>query len=113
MTPAGEQAMLAELRAIRRLLEANRQQPAPSRADRAALTRVLPVLAATFGSEIWTAGEALSHSSIDLRIVLDGVSAKRLGRLLRRAIGQDVDGLTVASEGTESGARLWCIKRTS
>ena len=81
------------------------------RADWIALTRILPVLGATFGSELFLAREAVTHPAPGLRLVLGDMSARRLGRLLRRADGAPVSGYIVRASGMEAGAVLWCIYR--
>lgn len=104
--------MLAELRANRQLLE--RQRPESStlgRADRDRLPRLLPVLGATFGSEMWTAREALAHESVDLRLLTSGLSARALGGLCKPAANISIAGLCVTAEAEEAGATLWSVKR--
>ncbi|MEO5739963.1 MAG: hypothetical protein ABIS29_05140 [Vicinamibacterales bacterium] len=82
-----------------------------SRADRALLARALPPLAGVFGSQLWTAREALTHPSIDVQLALTGLSAKSFGRLCRRAAAEPIDGLRVSAQGSEAGAILWCLQR--
>jgi hypothetical protein len=48
------------------------------------------------------------HDAAALRLVRRGLNAKRVGRLLRRAEGQAVDGYVVQREGFELHAVLWC-----
>lgn len=105
-------ALRAEVADLKRLIERPHARSL-SRADRATLSRVLPVLAGVFGSELWTAREVLAHTSDDLRIVLAGWSSKALGRLLKRGAGSAVDGLCVVAEGDEAGSTLWCVRRSS
>lgn len=80
-----------------------------SRADRDRLERLLPVWAATFGSAPTLAREVRQHDAAGLRLVLGTLSAKQLGRLLRRADRQPIAGVAVERCGVESGAVLWRV----
>jgi hypothetical protein len=80
-----------------------------SRADREQLSRLLPVIATTQGSELFTTAEVLTEPSPALALVLDGISARALGRLLRRAVGVSVDGLLVQADGSEAHRTLWRV----
>jgi hypothetical protein len=79
------------------------------RADREALSRILPAVAGAVGSELFLASEAVASENPALVLVLGGLNARRLGRLLRRGDGVDVDGYMVRANGTEGGAMLWSV----
>lgn len=95
------------------LLEQQRRPSRLTRCDREQLARVLPVIVAAFGSELFTVREVYEHDSAGLRLVLAGVSRKQLGRLLQRAEGAIVDGFAVQRDGSEVGAVLWRILATT
>lgn len=76
-----------------------------------ALACILPPLLGVFGGNEFSAAEALNHPATALRLVLDGMTAQRLGKLLRRAAGQHVDGMVVERYGAESGVVLWRVAR--
>jgi hypothetical protein len=63
----------------------HRLSPAPlRREDRAALEHILPAIAGAVGSECFLAAEVIASEHAALRLVLDGLSGRQLGRLLRR-----------------------------
>lgn len=101
--------VLLELRALRQLIEAGRAESRLSRGDHDHLGAILPVVAAKVGSSPFLVRELLRVESAALRLVLAGLSAKALGRLLRRAEGQPVNGLVVEHVGVEAGAVLWRV----
>lgn len=80
-----------------------------SRVDQARLGAILPVVAATVGSAPFLVRELLGLESAGLRLVLAGLSAKALGKLLRRGEGVPVAGLVVEQVGVEAGAMLWKV----
>jgi hypothetical protein len=102
-------ALLAEIRALRADLRPRPQVATLSRADRAHLARLLPVIAAGRGSALFTVAELLADDAPGLRIVLTGCSARQLGRLLRRALGLPIGDLMVQSDAVEAHRRLWQI----
>ena len=61
------------------------------------------------GSELFTTRELLEQDAPAVRIALGGVTARQLGRLLRRAEGAIVAGYTVQRDGVEVGAVLWRV----
>jgi hypothetical protein len=81
------------------------------REDRAALERILPAIAGALGSELFLASEAVTSDNPALVLVLAGMNARRLGRLLRRGDGVPVAGYVVHARGTEAGAVLWEVLR--
>jgi hypothetical protein len=83
------------------------------RADREALSRILPVLGATFGANMFLAAECITHDAAALRLVLAGLGTRSLGKLFGRANGHPVGGYVVRFEGAkEEGAKLWAVYRT-
>lgn len=111
------EALLVELiHEVRLLRQAHERDDSPStlnRADRDALARLLPAIAGTLGSDLFTARELIEHSAPALRLVCVGLSARQLGKLLRRAHGQPVGGYVVSSDGLEVGAVLWRVLATT
>jgi hypothetical protein len=81
------------------------------RADREALERILPAVAGALGSEYFLAIEAVASENAAIVLVLAGMNARRLGKLLRRGDGVPVAGHAVHARGTEAGAVLWEVLR--
>lgn len=104
--------VLAELAALRARMDAVEHRLFHStlrREDRATLERILPALAGALGSECFLAAEAVASDNPALVLVLAGMNARRLGRLLRRADGVEVCGYVARASGTEAGAVLWSV----
>ena len=80
-----------------------------SRADRDALTVILPAIVGHLGSDVFLASELIHAEAAGVRLVLRTWTARRLGRLLKRATGIVVDGFIVERRGTEAGAVLWAV----
>jgi hypothetical protein len=111
--------VLTEVRALRREvaeLRAERERPAASlrAADRDALRKILPVLAAVYGQGRFAAWEAVDAANLpgvagaNLRLVLDGRDARALGLLLARGAGADVGvGVTVHRDGRDGDGARW------
>src|SRR5262245_14785017 len=86
--PIVRETIREALRANRAALALALERRRPShltRIDRGRLGAILPAIAGAIGSELFTALEATEHESPALRIVLEGLNARSLGRLLRRA----------------------------
>lgn len=81
------------------------------RVDRDRLARLLPAIAGALGSEVFTVNELLEHRPV--RLVLDGLDARSVGRLLHRATGVPVDGYLVERVGAELHRALWRVVQTS
>ena len=97
-------------RAILAALETHEKRPSHlTRDDRDRLSRILPAIGGACGSELFIASELLEHDSSALRLVLAGLNARQLGRLLQRAEGQRIGGFVVQRDGREVGAVLWRI----
>jgi hypothetical protein len=105
--------VLSVLRRICRVLEQQRRPSRMTRDDRARLAAMLPVIGGVFGPELFTAREVLKHDSPDLRLVRGPLNAKQIGRLLQRAEGEIVGGLTVQRDGSETGVILWRVLAAS
>jgi hypothetical protein len=70
---------------------------------------ILPALGAMFGPSAFTAGEALADPAIRVKAQC---GANKLGAMLARAIGRNIEGLTIVrSDSTEHGRRLWSVMR--
>ncbi len=115
--------LLAEVRALRVEVAALRVEreamPTLRRGDRAALERVLPVLAGIFGPSRFAAWEVLDRAAqadgdgANLRLVLGrGIRAPELGRLLARGAGVDVDGLRIVRDGRDGNGARWRVVTT-
>jgi hypothetical protein len=102
-------ALLAEVRGLRSDLRRERPAPSLTREDRDRLARILPAVAGAVGSELFNSAELCEHDAAAVRLVCAGVSAKQLGRLLRRAVDTPISGYVVRRQGTEAGAVLWQI----
>jgi hypothetical protein len=100
-------AALAELRARIDAVEHRLSSSRLRREDRAALGRILPALAGALGSEYFLAAEAVASHNPALVLVLGGMNARRLGKLLRRGADVPIDGYIVHPQGMEAGAVLW------
>lgn len=108
--------LVAEVKGLRADLMERNQDTRPgilnsalSRADRALLARLLPTIGGAFGSELFLTRELFESESAALRLVLRGLNAKQVGRLLRRAEGQTIDGYLIQREGLELRAVLWRV----
>jgi hypothetical protein len=107
--------ILAELKAIRGVLEARQQRARPvlRAQDVEALTAILPVLAGRYGSGSFAVAEVMegarerSPAGADLRVVLGPRKAQSLGRLLERAVGHVIGGRSVERVGDADGCALW------
>lgn len=108
-----QDAVLAELRAIRQLLERQQRPSSLTRADRTALARLLPAVGGVFGSDLFMVRELFESTAAAVRLVLEGCNPKQVGRLLRRAEGVPIAGLMVQRDGSELHAALWRIVRAS
>jgi hypothetical protein len=100
--------LIAEVRGLRADLTRDRR-PALSREDRARLARLLPVIGATLGPDLFLTAELFERDSAALRLVLAGLTVKQLGRLLRRAVDTPIDGYLVVREAVEAGAVVWRV----
>ena len=99
--------VMRELVAIRILLE-DRRRPSPlTRADLGVLTRLLPAIAGAFGSELFTSRDLAADAGV--RVVLRGLSIKRVGKLLSRGAGIPINGLMVERAGHEINVNLWRV----
>jgi hypothetical protein len=109
-------AVVAELAALRALIDAVEHRLSPStqrREDRAALERILPAIAGALGSDLFLAIEAVTSDNPALVLVLGAMDARRLGKLLRRGADLPIDGYIVHAQGMEAGAVLWEVLRLS
>jgi hypothetical protein len=109
-------AVVAELAALRALIDAVEHRLSPStqrREDRAALERTLPAIAGALGSDLFLAIEAVTSDNPALVLVLGAMDARRLGKLLRRGADLPIDGYIVHAQGMEAGAVLWEVLRLS
>ena len=80
-----------------------------SKADQDQLERLLPVLAATYGSRNLTVKELLAAPAPGLKLVLGDSSSRRLGKLLARGEGTVIATYMIEKIGTEGHAAIWRI----
>ena len=80
-----------------------------TRADYALLVRLMPVVGAHFASEWFLVRELFASPAPGLRLVLAGLNARQVGRLLRRSEGQPVDGYVVERGASELHTTLWRV----
>jgi hypothetical protein len=105
--------LVAEVRGLRADLTRDRRPSRLTRHDRDRLVAILPAAGGVFGSELFTAKELLEHDAAALRLVLRGLTARQLGRLLQRAEGAVLGGYTVQRDGVKVGAVLWRVLATT
>jgi hypothetical protein len=99
-----------ELRGLREDLAHPRQPSSPlSRADRERLATLLPAIGGVFGSDVFLVRELFESEASALTLVLRGLNARQVGRLLRRAADQVIDGYLIQRHGHELHATLWCV----
>jgi hypothetical protein len=106
-----QREILAELRAIRHLLEHRGRPASLSRADQELLGRLLPAITGALGSALFTTKELFEIDAPGVRLVITGLTSTRIGRLFRRAEGQQVDGYLVQRAGAEAHAAVWQVVR--
>jgi hypothetical protein len=118
LTEETGRALLSEMRALREELAEGRRDarpivhsrpPALSRGDRKTLEKFVPALSSAFGTEMFLACEIPRHQSPVLRALTKGRSTKAIGKLLKRAVGFEIDGLVVERLGSELNANLWRV----
>jgi hypothetical protein len=104
-------ALLVEMRGLRQdLARDGRPAPTVSRADRAVLGRLFPPVGGVFGSDEFLIRELFEKDSAALRLVLNGLTSIRIGRLFQRAEGQVIDGYLVErTGGRELNTALWRV----
>jgi len=100
-------SIVADLSIRIEALEA-RLKPRPHR-DPEVLSRILQAIGGIRGSEPFKCKEL--YLDPVLKKVLDGYSAKRLGKALSMVVGQDIGGLTVQRFFTEQHAVVWKVLR--
>jgi hypothetical protein len=98
--------VMRELVAIRALLE-DRRRPPLSRDDRDQLAQILPAAAGAWGSEPFASRELAADAGV--RVVLRGLSIKRVGKLLSRGTGTPINGLMLERAGHEINVNLWRV----
>jgi hypothetical protein len=81
-----------------------------TRRDRRLLTALLPAIVGAVGSEPKLASELLEEPAV--RVVAGDLTARQLGRLLRRSLGLAIAGFVVEQAGTEAHAVLWRVVAT-
>jgi len=108
-------AILRELQAIREAIESRQPGRTLRHKDRAAMARILPVLAAHFPEpfavwELLDCAAAPDALGANLRLVLEGRTAQRIGKLFQRAADCEIDGMRLRRKGRDGdGAKWQCI----
>lgn len=122
------QAILAELRAMPAAIAGaiaagdRSRGAALSQADRAMLAALLPVIAGTIGTYVFSARELIAHAAspvnAGLRVELERAfgplapgTTRRLGRFLTRGAGFVASGLRVERIGDAREGALWLVAR--
>src|SRR5689334_10776004 len=96
-----------EQRAIRALLETKRARTRTLTAsDKETLSQILHAVAGKRGSGFFTVHQVKSDNVLKK---LAPMTARRLGKLLSRSIGTNIDGLSVERNSTENGAIVWQV----
>lgn len=103
--------LVAEVRGLRADL-AQRRPAVVTRTDRVRLAQLLPAIAATLGSQLFTTHELFASPAPALALVLEGLTPGQVGKLLRRAIGRPIEQLVVERVGDESRRALWRVVAT-
>ncbi len=103
-------AMLAELRAIRQLLE----KPTLRRADREQDVWLLRAVVAAIPDCVFSSAELFAHAAVNdtLRDAFAAVgirSARQLGKRLQRLQGHTTGGLMITRHGSDAHGAIWSI----
>lgn len=101
-------AELADVRARLTMLEATRSTLSPD--DRDTLARILPAVAGALGSELWTVRQLRTSEHAGVRVVLEGIGSRRLGKLFARCAGMPIGGYVVERIAVESNAVVWQVR---
>ncbi|HXG54018.1 MAG TPA: hypothetical protein VNJ03_01445 [Vicinamibacterales bacterium] len=101
--------VLAELRALRALLEGSRKPL--RRADGDRLARILPAVAGALGSHPFAVRDLFDDDSPALALVLTGMTTKSIAQLFSRGADQVIDGYVVQRAHRELNAQLWRVVR--
>jgi hypothetical protein len=104
--------VLAGQTAILAALERGQKRP-PShltRADRDRLARMLPAVMGVFGSEERFSSRDLAEDTRPaVRLVVRGLSVKKISKLFGRADGIPINGLMVQKQGEEFQVAVWRV----
>jgi hypothetical protein len=107
--PAVDVAALArEVAELRRRMDVYEQRAGLSAADVERLTKILPAISGLIGSNEFMVRDVMTARSIAM--VFEGLSARSLGRLFRRAERRPIDGLIVEQYAEEAGQVLWTVR---
>jgi hypothetical protein len=102
--------LIGEVRALRQSVERQGQASSISRTDLHRLATLLPAIYTVKGDEPFTAHELREIGA--LRGLTKTLSAKSIGRLLRRAEQRTIEDLAVERLGMECNAILWRLVPT-
>ena len=102
--------LVVEVRGLRADLAPRRPVSALSREDRTRLARMLPALLGVFGSEeLFSSRDLAEDARPALRLVVRGLSVKKISKLFARAEGIPINGLMVQKQGEEFQVAQWRI----
>jgi hypothetical protein len=114
-------AMSAELRAVRELVERRERTPAAPRLHTRVASALLPEISAAVGSEVWACIDLLDHCRRDRRLqaaitaaigAIDSGSTRSLGKLMAQVDGVPIDGYVVErQEANGRDAATWRVLR--
>jgi hypothetical protein len=80
-----------------------------SRGDRALLQRALPAIAGVYGPATFSSRDLVEDDAPAVRLVLRGLSVKRISKLFARSVGIPIDGLLVRKHSVELQVTQWQI----
>ena len=103
--------ILAVLRTLVHIRAADRR--ALTAGDRRVLATLLPSISRSIGDAVFTSVDLQAHAATDdhLRDALGGISPRRLGKLLARCAGLDLDCVCVQRVGSVREGALWRVTR--
>jgi hypothetical protein len=95
-----------------------RWQPCPRCGGTGLLIEVDPAvlvatIAAAVGDRAFSARELVAHARVvggPVAVALGGLSARRLGKKLRKLAGQEFDGLVVEHLGADRDGAIWVVR---
>jgi hypothetical protein len=104
--------LVAEVKGLRADLAA-RRGPTPDAQDE----ELLRVIAEHVEHRVFSAAELVAHaaleSAVQLREVLRGRNARKLGRVLMRLEGRALNGLVLYRNGEDRNGLVWRVSRVS
>jgi hypothetical protein len=100
-------ALLREMNARLERIELRLSTRRVSRDDYSILMKLLPAVGGRIGSDYFTTAQLLADPVF--KALLEELNARQVGKLLRRSVDVDVDGLCVQHVTSEHNACLWQV----